>query len=50
MKRIFTGTYLPDSSAVAHLASVKEGYTNTFRISAALGEAVDPVALQRALD
>lgn len=50
MEENHTKTYPLDSSAMVHLASMQEGYTNTFRVFAALTKKVDPKALQRALD
>ena len=42
--------YPLDSSASIHLASLKKEYSNTFRFSATLSEAVNPDILQKAFD
>ena len=42
--------YPLDSSASIHLASLKKEYSNTFRFSATLSEAVNPTILQTAFD
>lgn len=39
-----------DSSGIVHLAVLRKGYTNTFRLSAAMDEPVCPKALQAAVD
>lgn len=39
-----------DSSGIVHLAVLREGYTNTFRLSATMNEPVCPKALQAAVD
>ena len=43
--------YFPlDSSAIIHLAVMKKGYTNSFRLSATLTDAICPQTLQAAVD
>ncbi len=50
MKMKQSKSYPLDNSAIIHLASMSEGYTNSFRIAAALTEKVCPEILQTALD
>ena len=50
MERTENKIYPLDSSAVIHLASRREDYTNSFRISVTLTEDVRPSILQKALD
>lgn len=50
MERTEKKIYLLDSSALIHLASRREDYTNSFRISVTLAEEVRPSILQKALD
>lgn len=42
--------YKLDNSAIIHLASMRKGHSNTFRISAALHKPVDPALLRQALE
>lgn len=50
MKEKVPKSYPLDNSAIIHLASMRKGYTNSFRIAAALTETVCPEVLQTALD
>lgn len=50
MERTEKKIYPLDSSALIHLASRREDYTNSFRISVTLAEEVRPSILQKALD
>lgn len=42
--------YKLDNSGIIHLASLRKGHSNSFRISAVLHKTVDPVLLQQALN
>lgn len=50
MKEKVSKSYPLDNSAIIHLASMRKGYTNFFRVAAVLTNSVFPEVLQTALD